>query len=61
MAAAYYGALSSGGQGSLAGEMSFTLGGGYTAVIGTEERRVYDQIIKSNVGVIPSTGLQGEY
>ena len=41
------------------GEMSFTLDNGYTAILGPEERRVYDQIINSNVGVIAATGLEG--
>ena len=45
----------------LRGEMSFTLDGGYTAIVGSEERRVYDQIINSNVGVIAATGLEGGY
>ncbi len=62
MAAAHYGASSSKGQGPVAGEMSFTLDGGYTSVIGMEERRVYDQIIKINVGAIATAaGLGGEY
>ena len=44
----------------MAGEISFTLHGGYAAVVGIEERRVYDRIIESNVGVIATTGLRGE-
>ena len=42
---------------------SFTVNDGgedYTAVIGSEEARVYDQIIYSNVGVIATSGLEGE-
>ena len=43
---------------------SFTVNDGgedFTAVIGPEEARVYDRIIYSNVGVIATTGLEGEY
>lgn len=45
----------------MAREISFTLDDGYTAVIGPEERRVYDRIIESNVGVTATTGLGGEH
>ena len=41
--------------------LSFTLNDGYTAIVGLEERRVYDRIIESNVGVIATTGLEGEH
>ena len=47
--------------GSLGGGMSFTLSDGYTAIIGSEERLVYDRIISTNVGVIATTGLEGRY
>ena len=42
---------------------SFTVNDGgedYTAVVGSEEARVYDQIIYSNLGVIATTGLEGK-
>ena len=42
-------------------DISFTLNDGYTAIVGLEERRVYDRIIESNVGVIATTGLEGEH
>lgn len=42
-------------------ELSFTLDNGYTAIIGPEERRVYNRIINSNVGVITTIGLDGEH
>ena len=45
----------------LAREISFTLNDGYTAVIGQEERRVYDGIIQSNVGVAATIALEGEH
>lgn len=41
--------------------LPFTLSDGYTAIVGPEERRVYDRIIESNVGVIATTGLGGEH
>ena len=44
-----------------AGELSFTLNDGYTAIMGPEEVRVYNGIIHSNVGVFASAGLEGEY
>ncbi len=45
----------------LAGEMALTLNDGYTAIFGPEERRVYDRIINSNVGVVSTIGLEGGY
>lgn len=42
-------------------ELSFTLDDGYTAIIGAEESRVYNQIINSNVGMITAVGLDGEH
>lgn len=47
-------------QSPIAREMSFTLEDGYTAAIGQEEGRVYDQIIKSNIGVVATIALEGE-
>lgn len=44
----------------MAGELSFTLGNGYTAIIGLEEKRLYERIINSNVSVIPATGLEDD-
>ena len=46
---------------SLGGDVSFALSDGYTAIIGSEERRVYDRIIESHIGVIATTGLEGRY
>lgn len=45
----------------LAGEVFFALNDGYNAIIGSEERRVYDRIINSNVGSVPAAGLDGRY
>ena len=45
----------------LAGELSFSLDDGYTAVIGSEEKRVYDRIIESNVGVVAMIALEGKH
>lgn len=42
-------------------QLSFTLDNGYTAIIGPEESRVYNQIINSNVGMITAVGLDGEH
>ena len=45
----------------LSGDLSFTLNDGYTAILGREERRVYDEIINSNVGVNVTTAFEGGY
>ena len=47
-------------QGPLASGLAFTLDDGYTAVVGPEEGRVYDQIIESNVGYNAQIALEGE-
>ena len=44
----------------LSGGLSFTLSDGSAAILGREERRVYDEIINSNVGVNIVTGFEGE-
>ena len=43
----------------LSGGLSFRLSDGSTAILGREERRVYDGIINSNVGVNMATGFEG--
>ena len=45
----------------LSGDLSFTLNDGYTAILGREKRRVYDEIIDSNVGVNVTTVFEGGY
>lgn len=47
-------------QGPSASGLTFTLDDGYTAVVGPEEGRVYDQIIESNVGFSAKIALEGE-
>ena len=45
----------------LSGDLSFTLNDGYTAILGREERGLYDEIINSNVGVNVTTAFEGGY
>lgn len=49
------------GQNAIArGVLSFTLEDGTTGIISPEERRTYDHIICTNVGVFPTHGLTGQ-
>lgn len=45
----------------LSGDLSSTLNDGYTAILEQEERRVYNEIINSNVGVNVTTAFEGGY
>lgn len=45
----------------LSGDLSFTLNDEYTAILEQEERRVYNEIINSNVGVNVTTAFEGGY